>query len=264
MNGTHRTKLVSMAAAVGAALCLAQGTYGAVSIGLNFAGDVGGQLASSTSAGVTAVAQSSWNNLPAANSSNLPLLDSTGQATSVTATYNSNYNSGYFAGNPQGFSAGSGNALLNAQEIYGNPSVTISGIPYSQYDVYVYIDSDQKDRGQAQSLTALAGGTVNSTTYYQTPVGITGGSSISGTFVQGTNTDSTATNFSNSAYPLANYVLFQGNSATSIKLDVATFGASGLAAIQIVEAIPEPASLSLLAAGSLLLLGRRRRSAGRA
>jgi hypothetical protein len=248
------------------------GVARADSIGLNFYGDSNGEL-NGASAGLPAVAQSNWNDLTAANSTNVALVNSGNTPSGATVTYTSSNNIGYFTGKTQGFTGG--NATLYDEELYGNPSITISNIPYSTYDVYVYIDSDSGGRGQSVSLAAIGGGTVDGATFYQTPVSVDGvtsqyNTSINGNFLQGTNTDATKADFYNAQsdpddeYPLADYELFTSNTATDLKITMATSlvnGASGLAAVEIVGvAVPEPASMGLLlGACTIGLLGLTRR-----
>jgi hypothetical protein len=130
----------------------------------------------------------------------------------------------------------------------GSVSMTLSSIPYSTYDIIVYLSSD----------TAGRTGTVNigSTTYDFAAMGpaelggtpATAGSSDA-SFIQ--TTDTTGAN------PSADYAVFSGLTGSSqiISSTISAYG--GIAGFQVV-AVPEPGSMALLGLGGLAVLLRRR------
>lgn len=171
------------------------------------------------------------------------LLNSTGASSGVTYSYSYTRVSGT---NGDAFPAGSGDRLL-AQEAAGvqsrgNATLTISGLTGS-YDIYAYVDPMYF----AGNPTAEEVG-LGSTDYY-----LNSSNALSAW------TQSTAT--SSATATTANYVEFTGLSGATQTLTVFDNGnAYGLGGIQIVSsAVPEPASLGLMAvAGAGLLLLKRR------
>lgn len=127
---------------------------------------------------------------------------------------------------------------------------TLSEIPYAQYDVYVYLMSDDDSR-----VYSVTDGT---TTYFggAHPTSISGNNPA--LFAQTTAT--TNAGFSTDA----NYAVFSGLtganqvfSSSFFASDGVTPDFGGISGIQIVR-IPEPASLTMFALGGLLLVCRRR------
>ena len=205
---------------------------------------------SSQFAGVASAAN--WNDtyLIDGNSGNPEnnLIDNSGAPTTLSESFvaNSQYGWAIQFSSPGVDGTGLYNRnLLNGYLNNGNgASVTLSltGIPYSQYDIYVYLSSD----------TANRTGTVNvgSTTYdFSTmgPAELAGGV---GNFVQ--TTDTTGAN------PLADYAVFTGLSggAETITTTIPAYG--GIAGFQIV-ATPEPGVCLLVAAGGFALISSARR-----
>ena len=185
------------------------------------------------------------------------LLDSTGTATTMSVgNFVDNSRFGY-----QIQSAGPGvdadgtfsrsvlNGYLNNGG-GGSVSVTLNSIPYSAYDIIVYLSSDVAGRT----------GTVNigSTTYDFSTMGpaelgglpATAGSS-SALFVQTTDTSG--------ANPFADYAIFTDltGSSQTISSTIASYG--GIAGFQVVAA-PEPGTLALAGIGGLSLLLLRHRA----
>ncbi len=132
----------------GAVLLISGPLLHADSIGVNFLGDSGGQpvgttMASGASAGV--VAQTNWNNPPHAVDQTTPVAvnDDSGSPSGASITWDSN-NTWRVPNN-----AGS-QPLMDGylDSSGGNPTitVTVTGISYASYDVYVYVGSDGNGR----------------------------------------------------------------------------------------------------------------------
>lgn len=138
------------------------------------------------------------------------------------------------------------NVLLNGYDNEADNNITISSIPYGQYDLYVYFTADASP-GRAGTVT------VGSTTYDFTTMGSTANSGANAVFTQ--TTDTTGAN------PTADYAVFTGLTGGSQTIAAAVTGWGGIAGFQIV-AVPEPATLALVAVGGVgfLLLGRRSKS----
>ncbi len=212
----------------GGVLKLQPPTFGP-SIGVHFVGTGSSVIGS---AGV--VAMNNWNNLPGENFSSTPLTDNFGASTTAQLTS---------ANVASAWASGSSNQLLNGF-IAGLPgnviSVTLSGIPYSNYSIYAYlVDSTQGNEDEV----ALGG-----KAYYYSPTD-------AATYTQVTNTNS-------ASYPAGNYVLASGLTGSSQTLSVQGIGAAGtLAGCEIVNntlnrggILPAATPLSI-AAGATLDLG---------
>lgn len=227
--------------------------YGTISGGSQYAGVVSAAnwndtwLMNGNASGNTGLA---WNNL----------VDNTGAATGVSVTYN-NYLNWWQYYSVQGSAPGQdangtyNRNLLNgfwndgAGNDAGGASISLSGITYGAYDLYVYFNSDAANRNGSVS--------VGSTTYYFTTLG-------TGAFGGDNNavlTQATATSGSNTgtgANPAADYAVFTGLGGGSQNINVNIGDWGGFAGFQIV-AVPEPGTITLIAVGGLALLGLRRR-----
>lgn len=196
------------------------------------------------SAGV--VSQSNWNNVtgntssvptPLVDDSNLP---TTAAISTFTATNSySVYNATQTDQDKQLL-----NSYLDNTNAATPTSITVTGVPYSQYDVIVYVGSDTNGRtGHA---------TIGSTSLYYSTQTNYGASTFPG-YVQ-----STATTLADATS--ANYVRFTGLTDSSFTLtNVRDGNNTGVHGFQIVQT-PEPASAALLGIASLGLLARRRRA----
>ncbi len=274
-------------ASAGLALAASAASLQANSIGVNYTGAgsfgqtqaqaTGGySLAPTASAGYAAVAQYNWNNTTISytdgngyNNNGLlsTVVDSTGatiSGMSVATTVNTSDSS--YTGDPlklypnsgtAGWGFSGNNLTMLEGAVYPSPKITISGIPYSSYDVYVYMAAPGGNGATgAVTIGANSGGTVDSTSEFFYDYGWPNGA-----FIQSTATSSA----SNTA--VSNFVLFTGNTASNITLIADASGwNTGLAAFQIVNtgsALPEPATLGLMALGGLgvSLIGRKRRTA---
>ncbi len=237
--------------------------------------DVYGTVPSNGYAGVVSV--DNWtDSYPANQTTNLP--DNTGAATTLDlqevspqsltwaiqfahpgqdadGTYNKEMLNGYLNGGP---------AEWNPSP--PNNGVVLTNIPYSEYDIYVYISSDTAGRtGWVTDGGVTQGGAANgdatmstftpdgATTYDFTTIGPAEISTPDATFLQTTDTLG--------LYPAADYAEFTNLSGSSQTITVQMLvndDWAGVAGFQVV-AVPEPMSLSSLAvAGALLSLRRRK------
>lgn len=214
---------------------------GAGVIGVNFAGGDGAtgpfNLATGEVAG--AVAQDHWNNADGNVGTLFNLTDNTGANTGALISWES----------PNTWSSGSGSSPSNGNDLLmggyldssGNekePNIAVSFIPYAVYDVYVYIATDAPFSGRDAFYT------VNGVTQYIANYG------YDGSLIEGDN---------------GNYLVFHGVTGSSLEIignGNLTFR-SPIAGIQIVQVVPEPASVILLGLGvipALVLAVRRRRA----
>ena len=178
-------KTVLMVLAVG--LTALGSVANAASIGLNLGTDQGGSLGAGDSAGV--VAQANWNNKSGGSGSANNLVNNSGVGTTAGVSWTCTAGITWRVGN-------NGTSTANHKLMYGyiDPSstggsatVTLSGIPYSKYDLYVYFNSDN---GPGRTGYVTDG----TTSYYFSNVG---DSAFPG-FLQTTSTSS-------SSNPTANY-----------------------------------------------------------
>lgn len=236
----------------------------AATISLNFvrSSDGATALAAGDVAGVSAV--DNWNNAPQAtanNHSNLALTDDDGNPTTASATWVSGGSSWSTAVAGTG-SAGNMAMMTGYLDQSSNGagqihSITITGIPYAQYDVYLYHSSSG---GPDRTARYQANGT-DIWTRNLNPA-----NTFNGFTQSGYDTLAEAANLAN---PAGNYVLWTGLSG-DLTMEGQGYGnneggAGGttvrapIQGIQIVERIPEPGSAMLLFAAGFMALGRRRR-----
>lgn len=205
-----------------------------------------------------AVLAPNWNNSASMNYSvsGSSLLDDSGAATTISYTlattqtwggWNTAANLG--ATPPSQDADGSYNMLmlfqyLNSAPNFGNPeTLSLSGISYGQYDLYVYFSADTA--GRQQSIT------LGSTTYDFSTEGPAATSGVNALLTQSTDTTG--------AYPTADYVVFSGLTGGLQTVNLNSQNGSGITAFQIV-AVPEPDTMALAALGGASLLFWRRRS----
>jgi hypothetical protein len=158
------------------------------------------------------------------------------------------------------------NNTVNDQAMYsdvidaygGDDSLSVSGIPYALYDVYVYMYDDGS--GRAGSFT------IGSTTYYARGFGPAEGTGNPASDGTGYVLSTDITLGSGSDIDQGNYVVFSGLSGDSFTLFLSAVNAGNLdrnkvPGFQIVAAVPEPSSFALVGLGLFgLIASRRRRS----
>jgi hypothetical protein len=210
-----------------------------------------GTLGAADNAGIVLV--NNWNNSWPSNPT-VDLVDNSGAATTLDLSYNS-YNSWSIQGSgPSLDSDGSANkrllnGYLNSGPAPWGPSITdsyvsLSQIPYAQYDIYIYFSSDAADRPGYV--------TDGVTSYYFNTLGaasIAGGNAL---FAQTLETSSLN-------HPGANYAVFSGLSgaAQTIRVQMEQDDMwGGIAGFQVV-AVPEPSALALGVVGFLIVGARR-------
>jgi hypothetical protein len=176
------------------------------------------------------------------------LYDNSGATTTASVSYNS-YN-GYHITSPNPGQDADGtynrdllNGFLNAGPATWSPpatsdSVSLTAIPYAQYNIYVYVSDDTAGR-----LANISNGSL---TYDLSTMGLAAISGATATFVQSTDTSG--------ANPTADYVVFSGLTGSSQTITVSAGDQNpadaawvGLAGFQVV-AVPEPGSMPLASA----------------
>ncbi|MGI8602050.1 MAG: PEP-CTERM sorting domain-containing protein [Verrucomicrobiales bacterium] len=220
-------------------------------IGLNFSGGAGSEApdpdVDTVDAGeVTGVVpQANWNNAQGASGALTGLVDSTGAATGVDVFFASNNTWG------RNLTPSPTNDLLSdyLDAGTGTPAnVQFQNVPFSLYDVYIYTrrneNADPNDPTPADGPGRFSDYTVNGVN-----VDVLTGD-VQNSFVLATST------------VIGNYVKFDNVTGATLdifaNLDAANSFRAPVDGVQIVEQIPEPASLGLLGATLLSLLALRR------
>lgn len=205
-----------------------------------------------------AVPLGNWNDIPIAQQTDLVLKDSNGAATSLNLSTAQTYVSPASAFN--GVTAtfpGEGDTAMMRSTVYLGPAGTDldltfeGGIPYSQFDIYMYYSGDVDNNAITFSILNSSGGSLG-----LSQVGLEDNDAgINSTFVQSTG-----------AGVAGNYVRFAGLTSAQVPTDFiirvsgGTAGFNLINGIQIVE-VPEPTSLGIAAIGmvGVLVAARRRR-----
>ncbi|MBK1834568.1 PEP-CTERM sorting domain-containing protein [Roseibacillus ishigakijimensis] len=219
-----------------------------------------GNVTSSTLGGAPGVRVNNWN-VWAANTDleeGGPVVDEAGTPVpGLTATVGVGGRSQ--RGNPSGLSNDS-LIFTSVIDVQSSTTVSVSGVPYAQYDVYAYMHDDGSDR--AGSFT------IGGTTYYVRGTG-SGNPAPDGTgYVLSTDTDVDLSNPNtvtvDESIAQGHYVVFRGVSGASFDLLAGAVDTSNganrnkFSGFQIVQ-VPEPSSLALfLLSGGGFLLQRRR------
>jgi len=234
-------------------LLLAGGAAHAAVISVNFSEKGESPLAASDSAGVAAA--TNWNNVTAGGTgaTALNLKDNSGSATTADVTIAMTGSGSKSPDITPPVTDPDTRMLIDEVRAFraGTYSVSLSEIPYAQYDVYVYfVDQSTTNSSLNRSITD------GTTTYlFRTPVNDQSFFETNG-FVRSTDTTAGGNN------DIGNYVLFEDLTGTSKTLTLAIPDGGervGVSGFQIVE-VPEPASLALVGLGSLLIVGRRPRA----
>jgi hypothetical protein len=215
--------------------------------------DHNGGIGGSQQAGV--VLAPNWNNSWPSNPT-VDLMDSTGAASTLDLAYAS-FNTWSIQGGAPGQDADGSynrnlvNGYLNSGPAGWGPPITnsyvsLSQIPYAQYDVYVYFSSDAAGRN---------GLVTDGTTSFSF-------STLGAASVSGANALLVPTTDIANGNPGANYAVFSGLTGSSQTLTVNPTSGNdqwlGIAGFQVV-AVPEPSTLALGAIG-LMIVGASRRS----
>jgi PEP-CTERM motif len=228
-------------------------------IQVNFLGGTGAKDMPGATSGAPGGDYSIWNNSTfngstGSSSGTISNLEEvSGTATTATAVYGPGNGGSTSVFNSNGVGTNNNQALLY-QWIYfdgtitNGVSVTVSTLPssYTDYDVYVYFESN----------TNVATGyvAIGSTSLYYTSSDSLGTHDTSADFIQATATSSTSVQ--------ADYAEFTNLTGSGFTIDLTNTSGNdntGIAGFQIVQVVPEPASLACLSIGCAGLLLRRRR-----
>ncbi len=213
-------------------------------VGIKFATNRGGGAYQVTgSAG--AVPMSNWNNLTGQNQP-VPqsLQTSYGVPSAATVSWSGvSDNWDVFNANQTDQNAQLLNSYLDNTSSGGSELINVSGVPYSQYNVYVYFGSDGNGRqGQV---------TIGGTTYYYSTAA--NNSTVPYPLTQTTDTSQT--------YPAANYAEFTDLTGSSFTVNQIESSNNGITAVEIVgtsgsysNELPVTTALTI-AAGAALDLG---------
>jgi hypothetical protein len=218
------------------------------SIGVNFYNDTNHtytMLAANQSAGV--VGQTNWNNETFSGRFDSNVAANTGTVLTVynnAGAVETGFSYVWSGANNAWGSSGStssGNTALFGGYFEGDyvvgtgPNVSVTGVNYSIYDVYVYL-------ADSPASVSIFNESYSYTTSYN--------SFATQGFLQ-----------ANSNGDLANYALFSGLTSENFQIDFAKISGNraGIAGFQIVDAsvVPEPSTLAILALGLMGLVSRR-------
>jgi hypothetical protein len=191
-------------------IALSSAIVRAESVGLNLSvtGDVSTELNSKDEAGAAGVAAANWNNLPGVSGTNSSVKNSAGaEVKGLTASWGVPTGDTAWrsrVGKDWGFKDNNLKLQRGFIQLGGNISVT--GISYPKYDVYVYFGADANGGSGKATLKSSAGGVDPKGSYYLKFQW------LNGEFVKSTST--TKDNIEK-----GNYVVFTGNAAKDINLE---------------------------------------------
>lgn len=221
----------------------------AASIGVNFSGGVNTIPASASPGIVPAI---NWNNIAGTSGTNITLNDDTATATTTQLTFNaaSLYNSFTVINTPNAAT----NTLYKSGLILNDGvAISLSGIPYSSYDLYVFASADTT----ATNQLSISNGT---TTFYYASAGQHNSGATA--LLQTTSTTSGSPTTGR-----AQYQLFSGLTGSSVTL---TTGGSipvvisnnifGFQIVNTAQPVPEPSMIMGLVffGGGLFAVSRRK------
>ncbi|HLH18011.1 MAG TPA: hypothetical protein VKX45_12355 [Bryobacteraceae bacterium] len=196
-----------------------------------------------------------WNNVIGGSGTGIALHDSTGAATTATISFTA---AGVYGGFSHPSTTNSATNLMYADGLYGDPSgggevqITLSNIPYAEYDVYVYASQD----GSQTNVLSITDGT---TRFYYRGNGSSNSSASSLLLTASTNPGSPTVG-------PAQYQLFSNETLPSVTLttggsvhNVISNNVFGLQIVDLTSPTPEPDSVLLLAGGLSLMIFITRR-----
>jgi hypothetical protein len=139
-------------------------------VGLNFcvAGDASTELPPNAAAGAPGVTQHHWNNLPGAKGEGKRWVDDSGkQVAGMTAVWS-------VPGADQAWRSKKGrewgfnraNLILQSGYIQLGGTLSITGVPYKSYDVYVYLGADAQKGAGSVTISSSAGKVDQNETYF--------------------------------------------------------------------------------------------------
>lgn len=217
-------------------------------IGVNY-GSASQAILPSDSAGVPIYAQINWNNVSTA-ASGLLLNDDTATATTAALT-TTNAGFSLFTSNFNGTDERLNNGRANT--ISGTSwSFSLANIPYAAYSIVVY---DLQFTVNQQISINCAGTTYYTASPLYNAAGYIDNNPSTGfTYLQGTSTTL------GSPTPDSDYVVFTGLSGGSQTVTMQTITNTGarIGGFQIIETVPEPATLSITTLGIAAMIRRRR------
>ncbi len=200
-----------------------------------------------TPAGIAGVVPAAnWNN----STAGISLINSSGAASGASFTVSGSWGAWHAAGSSPGQDADTTynrNLLIgyaNTSSGIGPVLLSISSVPYSVYNLIVYLSSDTAGR------TGTIGDSATLTTYDFTTIGPAAFSGANAVLTQSTDTGG--------LNPSANYVVFSniGSSSDTVTLNIPVGG--GISGFQIVAA-PEPCVMALATCGGFAWLALSRR-----
>lgn len=198
------------------------------------------------------IGRNHWNNTNGYFGGPTALMDSAGMPTTVSVSWTSAYDYRWVA-----FHTGTDpdSKLTNGEfeaETGTKAVVTITGVPYSLYDVYVYFGS--QNNGKKGNGTLTPGGGTPTTIYYRSNDGYTS------PYFQGYQ-EAIGTNDLNSNP--SNYMVFHNVTSSSFvysqQKSAGEIYGTGIHGIQIISVVPEPSALMPVGVAMAGVLLRNRR-----
>ncbi|HLX60329.1 MAG TPA: autotransporter-associated beta strand repeat-containing protein [Planctomycetota bacterium] len=200
-------------------------------VGINFSDGRNGTEIENVTGTAGVVPMGNWNNVATLTGTNVALNDANGNASPMLLTFSGSTDPYSTYGAPQASQDGQLiNSYLDTNVLAAVNTITLSSIPYSNYRVYVYVNSDTAGRTGHVSIGA--------TTYYFSTVG--NAAAFAG-YTQGTATTL-------GAAAAANYVLFDNLSGSTVTItqqhDSGNNGICGIEVVSIGMALPNNVSVT--------------------